>query len=209
MLADRIFYSLGIQVWSGGESGLNYPSVLGMALLLVFGGKLKSCWKNQDGIYESIAKNTMIFVIALAIILPKAYFGAEELGRSFQKDIKALYCDKDQSVITYEFDEDNDRVNIKCNLLLENRANEEVKFKVAIDDIGNQGNVNYAMLEDGQSEISLMPKNKRYIRLTYPQSNDSSDFSGSGSSRDFSFHIESCKSGEKLYFNLSRSLRRD
>ncbi|KDR96449.1 hypothetical protein SAMN02745945_00309 [Peptoclostridium litorale DSM 5388] len=209
VLADRIFYSLGIPVWSGGESGLNYSSVFGLALLFIFGGNLKKCWKKQGGICKIIAENIIIFIIVLAIMLPKAYFGAEELGRSFQKDVKALYCDKDQSVITYEFDENKDMVNLKCNLVFENKGSEEVKFNVVIDGTASKTGVYYAMTENGQAEISIMPKDERHLELTYPQSNDSGDFRGSGSSRDFSFYIESCKSGERLYFNLSRSLRRD
>ncbi len=209
VLMDRLFNSMGIPAWSAGESGLNYSSVLGLALLFIFGRNLKRCWRNKYGIYKIIAENIIVFIIVLAIALPKAYFGAEELGRSFQKDVKALYCDKDQSMITYEFDENNDMANLKCVLVFENKGSEKVRFNVIIDGIAHKKRADYVMIEDGRAEISIMPKNERHLELEYPKINDPGDFSGSASSREFSFYIESCESGEKVYFNLSRFLRRD
>lgn len=181
-VGDYIFNWIGIGAWSNGSTGLHYPVLFSLALIIVGFIGVKIC-------YGSIDSRWIIGMLTFLILMPSVITWTQNAVRTFSKGLSAVEYIKKDSVCKFETKQGDEYAYFTANIFLKNNGFKELRFKLdlspceqEIRGMLKEDNISVEKFEfDTHHESVMPPEGSEMICVKFKAKLDSkSDTSGSG-----------------------------
>jgi hypothetical protein len=124
-LGDKLFNLVGLPAWSNGQSGLRYPAILALCLLVI-----GAIWVGRELGFKSL----LVLIIACALLSPGAVSWSEAIYYKVHSGIWAIDYDPHSSRIDYAGETDNHTLAVSGQLALTNYGGGPVNFGIKVLD---------------------------------------------------------------------------